>query len=83
MRNSLFEIAAARSRPDHAIAEESNFSSPTPFRKGTAEMANREVPIKRRIWLPPESALQFLCDRESWKIAGKFNGIAALHLVSY
>jgi len=45
-------------------------------------MANREVPTKRRIWLPLENALQFHHEQETCKFAGKFNGIEGLYLVS-
>ncbi len=47
-----------------------------------AETANREVPTKRRIWLPLENALQIHHDQETCKSAGKLDGIAGFHLVS-
>lgn len=64
-----------------ATAEESNFSSPMPFSKGTAEIANREVPTKRRKSVAPENALQFHHDLQSCKFAGNTNGTAGLYLV--
>jgi hypothetical protein len=45
-------------------------------------MANREVPAKRRIWLPLENALKFHHDQETCKSAGKFKSIEGLYLVS-
>jgi hypothetical protein len=67
---------------NHAIAEESNFSGPIPYRKGTAETANRELSTRLRIWLPPESALHFQHDQETCKFAGMLNGVAGCHLIS-
>ena len=49
MRRSGFsEVLSPASNPHHATTEESTFSSPMPLSKGTAEIANREAPTKRR-----------------------------------
>jgi hypothetical protein len=45
--------------PDHAVGANVKFLRSLAPCKGTAEMAIGEMPTKRRIWLPPENALQF------------------------
>jgi hypothetical protein len=54
----------------HAIAEELGFSSPIPDRKGTAEIANREVPTKWRKSVEPENTLQFQHGQKSANLRG-------------
>ncbi|PSH02576.1 MAG: hypothetical protein CXZ00_16725 [Acidobacteria bacterium] len=66
--------------PDHAISEESNLSSSTPHRKGTAEIAIREVPTKRRIWLSPEKVLLFHYDRALANLRGNLRVLRVLTL---
>jgi hypothetical protein len=80
---SFSEIYSATFSPDHATAEESIFSGPIPFRKGTAEIANREVPTNLRKSVALENALQFHHDQKTCKFAGKVKDNTGLYLVSY
>jgi hypothetical protein len=57
--------------------------SPIPLSKGTAEIANREVPTNRRKSLGPENVLHFRDDQETCKFAGNTNGTGGSHLVSF
>ncbi len=51
-----------------------------PLSKGTAEIANREVPTNRHKSLGPENALHFRDDQETCKFAGNTNGTGGSHL---
>jgi hypothetical protein len=51
--------------------------------KGTASLADREVPAKRRTFALSENNLQFHADRGSDEIAGQFGCVGAIILVSY
>ena len=67
---------------NHAVTADSDFSRHYSHRNGTAKLADREVPTKRRTWPLMENALQFHQDQEACKFAGKVTSIVGLCLVS-
>ena len=67
----------------HAITAGSNFSTFNAHRNGTASLANREMPAKRRTSALSENDLQFHADRGSSEIAGQFGGVGGIRLVNY